>query len=238
MDEQAQAQAFGDLPQPKSSRLIDFETAELRVLKSNPPQYVLVVSGTKPFLNMQVDLVPLVYIQQPDFWGIEVVGSLPGGIGLPALAPYTVVLLNPPLGKEGIEVIGATHSERIDVPPKGTATGQFRLSITSKRTGRVVARASLTCSPAGGTHPDPKAACEQLTKADGRIEAIPPEAGPCTKEFNPVILRAAGTWNGEDRRFEAEYSNLCVGIRATGGVVFDFVPKGQVHPEPREAETV
>lgn len=234
MDEQVEA--FRGLPQPQSSRLIDFERAEVRVLKTSPPQYVLIVSGTKPYLNMRVELVPLVYIQQPEYWAIEVIGSLPGGIGLPALAPYTVVLPNPPLGTIGIEVVGATQRERFDIPSKETCKGRFKLSITSKGTGRVLARASLTCGPAGGSHPDPKAACEQLSKADGRIEAIPPEDGACTKEFNPVILRASGTWNGDDRRFEGEFPNRCVGIRATGGVVFDFLKNG-FHPEPRD-ETV
>jgi hypothetical protein len=71
---------------------------------------------------MQVQLVPLVFIQQPEYWGIEVVGSLPGGIGLPALAPYEVSLpLAGFLGTQGIEVIGATRVQRFDIAPSGTA---------------------------------------------------------------------------------------------------------------------
>jgi hypothetical protein len=41
-----------------------------------PPPFVLRVSGTKPLANMQVQLVPLVFIRQPEYWGIDVVGSL------------------------------------------------------------------------------------------------------------------------------------------------------------------
>lgn len=110
---------YRKLPKAQSHRLIDFDQAEIITLESDPPQYVLVVRGMKPYLNMRVKLVPLVYIQQPEYWGIEVVGRLRGGIGLPAQAPYTVSIpLDGITGTEGIEVIGATRSEKIEVPPK------------------------------------------------------------------------------------------------------------------------
>jgi len=80
--------------------------------------YILVVSGTKPYLNMQVALSPLVYVRQPEYWGIEVIGSLPG-LGLPALAPYIVSLpLDGIHGSIGIEVIGANQTQFINLPPK------------------------------------------------------------------------------------------------------------------------
>jgi len=72
---------------------------------------------------MQVDLVPLVYIRQPDYWGIEVVGCLPGGIGLPAAASYTAwIKLSGITGTIGIEVFGAMRSEKLEVPPKEEPT--------------------------------------------------------------------------------------------------------------------
>jgi hypothetical protein len=117
-----------DLPAPASTRLIDFDKAEIRTLRSFPPQHVLVVSGTKPFMNMEVTLEPLVFIRQPAFWGIEVVGRLPGGIGLPALAPYQVSIpLAGIIGTQGIEVIGATRSEKIciDAPSQSPADVVF-----------------------------------------------------------------------------------------------------------------
>jgi hypothetical protein len=222
MEMERQLQAFEAAPGAQSCRLIDFERAEVHVLESDPPRYLLVVSGTKPCINMKVELVPLVYVKRPDYWGIEVVGCLPGGICLPALGPYTVDLIDPPLGTRGIEVIGATRRECIEVPPKASPRGSFALSITSKATGKVLASATLTCDPAGGSHPDPETACKQLTEADGRIEDIPEDEGPCTLELNPVILEASGVWDGEERHFQGEFSNRCVGRRATGGVVFDF----------------
>jgi hypothetical protein len=98
----------------------------------------------------------------------------------------------------------------------------FELSIITKGSGEVVAARTLSCNPAGGSHPNPVVACEQLSKVAGRIEDIPEKQGICTKIFLPVILRATGTWDGEKRHYEHEFPNRCVGVLATGGVVFDF----------------
>lgn len=114
--DQAQLQAFYDLPAASSGRLVDFDYAQVITLRSLPPQHILRVSGVKPYLNMTVRLVPLVYVSQPGYWEIEVVGSLPG-VGLPALVPYEVSLpVTATMGTRGIEVVGATRRERIDVP--------------------------------------------------------------------------------------------------------------------------
>jgi hypothetical protein len=116
-ESELQLREFEARPRPSSIRLIDFEEAEVRpgIVSGT---YILIVRGTKPYLNMEVDLTPLVYIRQPEFWGIEVIGRLPGGIGLPTTAPYTASLpLNGITGTKGVEVIGATRSEKISVPP-------------------------------------------------------------------------------------------------------------------------
>lgn len=106
------------LPPATSCRRLDFEQAQIITLRTFPPQHLLRVSGTKPFANMEVDLVPLQYIRQPEYWGIEVIGCLPG-IGLPALAPYSVTLrLAGTVGTRGVEVLGATRTERLDLPPR------------------------------------------------------------------------------------------------------------------------
>ncbi|MGH3942836.1 MAG: SSI family serine proteinase inhibitor [Pseudonocardiaceae bacterium] len=99
--------------------------------------------------------------------------------------------------------------------------GSFTLSITSSASGEVIAKASLTCPPdCDDSHPDPAAACKQLSQFNGRIEGIPEDPGPCTRELKPVIVAASGTWNGEPRYYKQEFSNRCVAIRATGGVIF------------------
>jgi hypothetical protein len=214
--------AFQALPSPQSCRIIDFDSAQVVTLESFPPQHVLVVTGQKP-VNMEVSLSPLVYIRRPGYWGIEVVGCVPG-LGLPAVAPYTVRLdLDGTIGTCGIEVIGASRSEKIDIAgyPAGPQ-GSFTLSITSAAGGESVDTASLTCPPDGSSHPHPVAACEQLSQADGHIDGIPQDPGPCTREFNPVIVAASGIWNGEPRYYKQEFSNRCIAVRATGGVIFDF----------------
>jgi hypothetical protein len=67
---------------------------------------------------MKVSLQPRVYIKRPEYWGIEVVGSL-HGVGIPALAPFTTSIpLDSITGSKGIEVIGATRSEKKDVQYK------------------------------------------------------------------------------------------------------------------------
>ncbi len=108
---------FKDLPQADSCRRVNFDKVEIHPgIVSDT--WILIVSGTKAWMNVEVDLVPLVYIRQPEYWGIEVVGCLPG-IGLPAEAPYTVSIpLDGITGTKGIEVNGATHSEKRQVPPK------------------------------------------------------------------------------------------------------------------------
>ncbi len=72
---------FKALPQADSCRTIDFEKAEVVPGIVNNTWF-LVVSGVKPYMNMKVELIPVVYITQPEYWIIEVVGCLPG-IGLP-----------------------------------------------------------------------------------------------------------------------------------------------------------
>ena len=115
-----QVAKFEALSQPTSSRLIDFNQDKIEVHPGIVNgTYILIVRGNAPYLNMKVNLVPLVYIKQPKYWGIEVIGTLLGRFGLPALEPYTATLsLNGTIGTEGIEVIGANGSEKIQVPLK------------------------------------------------------------------------------------------------------------------------
>jgi hypothetical protein len=100
-------------------RLIDFERAEVITPMIYPPQPRLVVTGVLPY-PMDVSLAPLMYVSRPQWWGIQVVGSTgPGPSATPAITsiPYTVQLdLQGISGKEGIEVIGATKTERIPIP--------------------------------------------------------------------------------------------------------------------------
>ncbi|GAB7046097.1 hypothetical protein [Catenuloplanes indicus] len=143
--DEAQLREFLDAPVPRTSRLIDFDDASVVMLKTNPPQFILRVKGVKPWSNMKVDLVPLVYVRQPEYWAVEVVGTL-SGVGLPVEAPYEASLnVTGTLGTKGVEVVGATKRERIDVvagtgPAEGEWTaffnrqppGPFTLTVTGR----------------------------------------------------------------------------------------------------------
>jgi hypothetical protein len=126
---------FNDLPKADSCRLIDFDRAKVLALETtDPPQYFLVVLGTKPFPNMEVRLVPRKYVQQPEYWGIEVVGSLPSGGGPDPTAPYVASIpLANITGTKGIEVIGATRSEWRDIPPVGPPADCYEWSAWHNR---------------------------------------------------------------------------------------------------------
>jgi hypothetical protein len=115
--EEAQLESLRALPPPASFRLIAYEKAFVLTQESFPPKYFLHVSGIKPFRNMTVKLMPLVYVRQPEYWEIEVVGGL-SGAGIPAPTPYQVSLpLAGTLGSRGIQVLGANRSDTFDVPP-------------------------------------------------------------------------------------------------------------------------
>jgi hypothetical protein len=126
MDE-LRAEEYEAMPRAASHRLIDFERAEVLTLESFQPQFLLRVAGTKPYANMRVELAPLVYVRQPEYWGIEVVGSLRGGVGLPAETPYDVSIpLAGVTGTAGVEVVGAKRSEKFEVPPGEVDAGSCR----------------------------------------------------------------------------------------------------------------
>jgi len=115
--------AYEALPPATTPKRLDFSFARLITLESFPPQFVLEVSGTKPYVNMDVALEPLVYVRQPEYWEIEVVGKL-AGIGLPVATPYRVsIRLNGIIGTRGVEVVGASRRQRFDVPVETTEQG-------------------------------------------------------------------------------------------------------------------
>jgi hypothetical protein len=112
---EADLKKFQALPPTSVCRLIDFTHAEVRPgFVTNT--FILIVSGMKPWLTMRVELHPLIYIRQPEYWGIEVVGCLTG-IGLPVEVPYHVSMdISHVRGTKGIEVIGAHSRKQINIP--------------------------------------------------------------------------------------------------------------------------
>lgn len=77
--------------------------------------FILIVSGKKPYLNMTVRLSPLTYIRQPEYWEIQVIGSVPG-IVIPAIGSYHETLpLDGIRGTKGIIVKWADDSQTFDI---------------------------------------------------------------------------------------------------------------------------
>lgn len=106
---------FAAQPQSESCRLINYESYKVIPGIVNDT-FFLSVQGTKPCINMEVRLSPLVYVTCPEYWGIEIVGCLPGGICLPAIGRYDEVIpLAGVTGSKGIELIGASRRETIKV---------------------------------------------------------------------------------------------------------------------------
>lgn len=120
-------------PTSSSVRLISFTKARI-VPGIVSGTWILIVTGNKPCWNMTVRLSPLIYVRRPEFWGIEVVGSVPG-FCLPAIAPYAVSLpLAGITGTKGIEVIGSNKRQKILVP------GASGPPLATKTTKKAAAR--------------------------------------------------------------------------------------------------
>jgi len=109
----ADAAGSGDKGGDTTCSVIDFDKAAIVGATTNTVRRELVVTGTTATSGVKVTLVPLTYIRQPEFWGIEVIGCA-SPIGLPVVTPFTARLnIDSTIGTVGIEVIGATKSQQI-----------------------------------------------------------------------------------------------------------------------------
>ncbi|AWW36245.1 protease inhibitor protein [Streptomyces sp. AS58] len=82
---------------------------------------------------------------------------------------------------------------------------------------------TLSCAPTpSGTHPDAVGACLELRGANGNLEAIESRTGVwCTRQYDPVVVRVSGVWQGEYVDYERTFSNECV-KNSYGTSVFAF----------------
>ncbi|WP_306191103.1 MULTISPECIES: protease inhibitor [unclassified Streptomyces] len=71
---------------------------------------------------------------------------------------------------------------------------------------------TLTCAPAAsGTHPAAVEACAELRGVSGDFDALTVGGDAlCTKEYNPVVITAAGVWQGKRVSYERTFANECV----------------------------
>ncbi|HEY8983168.1 MAG TPA: subtilase-type protease inhibitor [Streptomyces sp.] len=71
---------------------------------------------------------------------------------------------------------------------------------------------TLNCAPtASGTHPAADLACAELRAAGGDLDALAMRAsGPCTKQYDPVVVTVDGVWQGKRVAYERTFANECV----------------------------
>lgn len=120
----------------------------------------------------------------------------------------------------GLAVAGSVF-----VPATATAAPQApsQLRLTVAPAGEPTRTALLTCSPAGGTHPDASSACGALTSARGNFREIDTgrESARCPMVYSPVSVRAEGRWRGTPVVYQETFDNTCL-LSARTGAVFRF----------------
>ncbi|TLQ45274.1 subtilase-type protease inhibitor [Streptomyces marianii] len=92
-------------------------------------------------------------------------------------------------------------------------------------TATVERAVTLNCAPTpGGTHPFAPTACGELNAVSGEFALLTsPSDRPCTRQWDPVTITAAGVWEGKRVDWSATYGNECEMRESTGGsTVFAF----------------
>jgi hypothetical protein len=120
---------------------------------------------------------------------------------------------------------------------QGSQSAPLRPSLTISVTashGATPKRWTLTCSPAGGTYPQPQAACTTLSTVKDPFAPVPPHT-MCTMIFSgPQTASITGTWDG--KRVSASYArdNGCQTARwdKLASVLDGIDPGGPMIPAP------
>jgi hypothetical protein len=109
----------------------------------------------------------------------------------------------------GCASTGSTGTSSSESPPP-TSTGATSLTVTVQASADAPADGwSLTCDPAGGTHPDSEAACAALAAASDPFAPVPPTVA-CTEIYGgPQIATLQGTYEGEPVNATFTRSNGC-----------------------------
>ncbi|MFG6191218.1 SSI family serine proteinase inhibitor [Nonomuraea sp. JJY05] len=105
-------------------------------------------------------------------------------------------------------------------PALATPHPKAELKIVDAAKGGETRTVWLYCGPAGGTHPNARAACQLLEKVDGHPERlnVTPNA-ICTKELQPHAVVVAGQWHGRAVQWAKVFGNGCTMKAAVGAVV-------------------
>ncbi|MGP4114899.1 SSI family serine proteinase inhibitor [Streptomyces sp. 4N509B] len=83
------------------------------------------------------------------------------------------------------------------------------LMITVSGAGDQDGTYELSCSPTGGTHPEPREACDAIGQAEEPFAATPSNA-MCTYVYGgEATAEVTGSWNGQPVRATFDRSNGC-----------------------------
>ncbi|GIG57571.1 protease [Longispora fulva] len=104
-------------------------------------------------------------------------------------------------------------------PTASTVPAALILTITPQSGPE--SEVTLTCGPAGGTHPSPEDACAKLAAAGGDLLRLTPTDEPCTLEYAPVRVHVAGAWHGGLMDYVATFPNRCAAATRSDHVL-DF----------------
>lgn len=105
--------------------------------------------------------------------------------------------------------LGATAPALADPMPRAN------LKIVIAPQGAPTQSVTLTCGPAGGTHPTPRAACRVLRQVHGDPSKLTSDGAVCTKEYQPHTVAVIGRWHGRRIAYLTMFNNACL-MRAAG----------------------
>ncbi|WP_329315714.1 SSI family serine proteinase inhibitor [Streptomyces sp. NBC_01262] len=105
----------------------------------------------------------------------------------------------------GLSLVGAPGAGAVAAAAGEPGVGdRDRLTVTVDDGAGHAAMYELECHPAGGTHPDPQAACERLDALGGPVGPAP-RGQMCTMIYGgPETATVVGSWAGEE--VDARYS--------------------------------
>ena len=103
----------------------------------------------------------------------------------------------------------AGPGEPTSAVPTASPSAESRLAVLH-RDGDKASTWQLTCSPAGGTHPDPQSACQAIEKNDGAaFKPVDPDT-MCTEVYGgPGTATITGTWRGQEVNSRLNLTNGC-----------------------------
>jgi len=140
-------------------------------------------------------------------------GPAPGSTGSRASPAGTGPATGSASGTPNRAVPWETPRVTAGTPPKNTPSapaGSADLTILLDDGFGVRATWTLTCSPTGGTHPDPSTACGVLGASGATALPATPTDRMCTQEYGgPQKALVRGTWRGKTIDSQLTLENGC-----------------------------